>query len=99
MNFWVVAGDVRRDVLQHDGLARFRRSNDQTTLAFTDRGAQVDDTTGQVFGGTVAGFHLHAHGREQRRQVFEQDLVLRVLGTIVVDRVDLQQCEVTLAFL
>ena len=98
MHFRVVTRNVRRDVLQHDGLARFWRSNDQTTLTFTDRGAQVDNTTGQIFGGTVTDFHLHAYSREQRGQVLEENLVFRVLWTIVVDRVDFQQCEVPLAF-
>ncbi|MCY1407255.1 hypothetical protein D9M71_225500 [compost metagenome] len=98
MNFRVVTRDVRRDVLQHDGLARLRRSNDQATLALADRCAQVDNTAGEVFGGAVTGLHLHAHGREQRRKVFEQDLVLRVLGTVEVDRVDFQQGEIPLAF-
>src|SRR5690606_29001581 len=99
VNFRVVTCDVRGDVLQHDRFTGFRRCNDQTTLAFTDRGAQVDDTTGQVFGGTVTGFHLHAHGREQRSQVLEENLVFRVFRTIEVDRVDLEQREITLAFL
>ncbi len=98
MHFRVVARDVGGDVLQHDGLARFWRSDDQATLALADRGAQVDDTAGEVFGGTVAGFHLHAHGREQRREVLEQDLVLRVFWTVEVDRVDLQQGEIPLTF-
>ncbi|MCY1173434.1 hypothetical protein D9M73_135930 [compost metagenome] len=99
MNFRIVTSDVRGNVLQHDRLTGFRRCNDQTALAFTDRGAQVDDTTGQVFGGTVTGFHLHAHGREQRGQVLEENLVLRVFRTVEVDRVDLEQREITLAFL
>ncbi|MNE24822.1 hypothetical protein D3C80_1181250 [compost metagenome] len=98
MALGVVTGDVGRDVLQHDGLARFWRSNDQTTLAFTDRGAEVDHPAGEVFGGTVTGFHLQALVREQRRQVFEQNLVLRVFRPVEVDGVDFQQGEVTLAF-
>src|SRR5450830_756260 len=99
VNFRVVTRNVRCNVLQHDGLTGFRRCDDQATLALADRSAQVDHTTGQVFGGTVAGFHLHAHGREQRSQVLEENLVFRVLGTIEVDRVDLEQGEITLAFL
>ncbi len=99
VNFRVVTCDVRCNVLQHDGLTGFRRCDDQAALAFADRGAQVDNTTGQVFGGTVTGFHLHAHGREQRGQVLEENLVFRVLGTIEVDRVDLEQGKITLAFL
>ncbi|MNH19638.1 hypothetical protein D3C79_793800 [compost metagenome] len=99
MALGVVTGDVGRDVLQHDRFTRFRRGDDQATLAFADRGAQVDDATGQVFGGAVTGLHLQALVREQRRQVFEQDLVLRVFRAVEVDGVDLQQGEVTLPFL
>ena len=99
MNFRVVTCNVRGDVLQHDGLAGFRRCDDQATLAFADRSAEIDHTTGQVFGGAVTGFHLHAHGREQRGQVLEENLVFRVLWAVEVDRVDLEQGEVTLAFL
>ncbi|MDT4783921.1 hypothetical protein FQZ97_162150 [compost metagenome] len=93
----VVAGDVGRDVLQHDGLARFRRCDDQAALALADRRAEVDHAAGEVFRGAVAGFHGQALGREQRGQVLEENLVLGVLRTIEVDRVDLQQREVTLA--
>ena len=95
--FGVVAGDVAGDVLQHDGLARLRRRHDQAALALADRRAEIDDAAGQVFGGAVAGFHLHPLVGEQRRQVLEENLVLRILRTIEVDRVDLEQGEVTLA--
>src|SRR5690606_14733629 len=95
----VVAGDVAGDVLQHDGLARFRRGDDQAALALADRCAEVDHAAGEVLGGAVAGFHLQALVGEQRREVLEQDLVLRVLRPIVVDRVDLEQGEVALTFL
>src|SRR5690606_40874656 len=54
---------------------------------------------GEVLGGAAAGFHLQALVGEQRRQVLEQYLVLRVLRPIVVDRVDLEQGEVAFAFL
>ncbi|MNM74426.1 hypothetical protein D3C81_861870 [compost metagenome] len=93
----VVAGDVGRDVLQHDGLAGLRRRHDQAALALADRRAEVDDAAGEILGGTVAGFHLHALVGEQRSEVLEQDLVLRVFRAIEVDRVDLQQREVALA--
>ncbi len=95
----VVAGDVAGDVLQHDRLARLRRSDDEATLALADRCTEIDHAASEVFGGAVAGFHLQALVGEQRGQVFEEDLVLRVLRPIVVDRVDLEQGEVTLAFL
>ncbi|MCY1204180.1 hypothetical protein D9M72_157030 [compost metagenome] len=99
MALGIVAGDVGRDVLQHDGLARFRRSDDQAALSLADRRAEVDHAAGEVFGGAVAGFHLQALVGEQGSEVLEQDLVLGVLGTVEVDGVDLEQREVTLAFL
>ncbi|MNQ54555.1 hypothetical protein D3C85_686240 [compost metagenome] len=96
--FRVIARDVGGDVLQHDGLAGFRRRHDQATLALADRCAEIDHPAGDVFGGAVAGLHDQTLGGEQRRQVLEQNLVLGVLRAIVVDRVDLEQGEVTLAF-
>ncbi len=98
MALGVVAGDVAGDILQHDGLARFRRGDDQAALALADGRGQVDHATGEILGGAVAGFHLQALVGEQRREVLEQDLVLRVLRPIVVDRVDLEQGEVALTF-
>ncbi|MNZ35056.1 hypothetical protein D3C78_524460 [compost metagenome] len=97
MALGVVTGDVGRDVLQHDRLAGLRRRHDQAALALADRRAEVDDAAGEILGGTVAGFHLHALVGEQRSEVLEQDLVLRVFRAIEVDRVDLQQREVALA--
>ncbi|MNF86063.1 hypothetical protein D3C84_684860 [compost metagenome] len=98
MAFRVIARDVGGDVLQHDGLAGFRRRHDQATLALADRCAEIDHPAGDVFGGAVAGLHDQTLGGEQRRQVLEQNLVLGVLRTVEVDRVDLEQREVTLAF-
>ncbi len=98
MALGVVAGDVGRDVLQHDRFTGFRRCHDQTTLPLADRRAEVDHTAGQIFGGTVTGFHHQTLGREQRRQVFKQNFVLGVLWAVEVNRVDLEQSEITLAF-
>ncbi len=95
----IVARDVAGDVLQHDRLARLRRRDDQAALTLADRCAEVDHATGEVFGGAVAGLHLQALVGEQRGQVLEENLVLRVFRPIVVDRVDLEQGEVALAFL
>ncbi len=95
----VVAGDGAGDVLQHDRLARLRRRDDQAALTLADRCAEVDHATGEVFGGAVAGLHLQALVGEQRGQVLEENLVLRVFRLLEVDRVDLEQGEVALAFL
>ncbi len=97
MALGVVAGDVRSDVLQHQRLTGLRRCNQQATLTFADRGAEIDDAGHQVFGGTVAGLHDQALIGEQRGKVFEQDLVLGVFRLVEVDRINLQQGKVALA--
>ena len=53
----------------------------------------------KILGAAVALLELEALLREQRRQVLEEHLALRVLGRVVVDLADLQQREVALAVL
>ncbi|MNQ93013.1 hypothetical protein D3C85_1084570 [compost metagenome] len=93
----VVVSDALGDVLQQHGLTGLGRRHDQATLAFTDGGCQVQHTGGDVFGRAVAPLHAQTLVGMQRRQVFEQDLVADVFRTVIVDLVDLEQREVTLA--
>src|ERR1019366_841257 len=58
----VVGMDAARDVLQEDGLTGARRSDDQTALAETDGGEDVDHAGGE-FGGVV--FELEDRGGVQ----------------------------------
>ncbi len=95
----MVRGDRGGDVLQQHRLAGFRRRDDQAALAFADRRDQVDDARRQVFARAVAALELEPLGRMQRRQVLEQNLVLRAFRRIEVDLADLQQREVALAVL
>src|SRR5690606_6130089 len=58
-----------------------------------------EDTTGDVLARTVAALEPEALAREQRGQVLEQDLVLRRLRRLAIDRGDLVEREVALAVL
>ena len=91
----MVVRDRLGDRLQHHGLAGERRGDDKSALAFADRRDQIDDAGGQVL---VIVFELDALFGIERRQVVEQDLVARLFGVLVVDRFDLEQREVSLAF-
>ena len=86
-------------MLQHHGLAGFRRGHQQAALAFADRRDDVDDAAGDVFLGADVALQRHLLRREQRRQVFEQDLVLGIFRRLAVDLVHLDQGNVTFAFL
>ena len=57
---------------------------------------QVDDTREDMFAGVL---ELKRSLRIERRQVVEEDLVARDVGVLEVDRLDLDQGEVALAFL
>src|SRR5206468_10118731 len=88
-----------RDVLQHYRLAGLRRADDQPALALADRGDDVDDAPGDVLLGLDLPLELEHLVGMKRREVLEQDLVLRRLGSLAVDLVDLDQGEVALAIL
>src|SRR5258706_6603036 len=96
-HFGVVGDDGMRDVLQHDGLARLGRRDDEDPLPFADRRDDVDDAAGDVFLGLDLALQLESLVRMQRREVLEQDLVLGRLGRLAVDLVHLDQREVALA--
>ena len=85
------------DVLHHHGLAAFGRGHQQGALAFADGGDDVDDATGDVLVGLVVLFEPHLHLGEQRRQVFEHDLVFVVFRPTTVHLVQLVQGKVALA--
>ena len=92
---WFVR-DRLRDALQQHRLAGARRRDDQAALALADRRHQVHDARRQVVGGRL---ELEALLRIERRQVLEEQLVARLVGRLEVDRLDLDQREVALAFL
>src|SRR5882762_9385100 len=68
-------------------------------LALADRRDDVEHALGYVLLVLDVALELERLFRMQRRQVLEQDLVLRRLGELAVDLVDLDQREVALAVL
>ena len=97
MTFRVVVFDRLRDGLQDHGFSRLGGRHDQPALSLAYGGHQVDDPRRQVFRAAVAHFQLQTLLGEQRRQVFEDDLVLGSLRRLKVDLVDLEQREIALA--
>ena len=95
----MIGGDRMRDVLQQHGLAGARRRDDQRALALADRRDDIDDARREILFGRILVFHLEPLIGIERRQVVEIDLVARLLGILEIDRVDLEQREIALAFL
>ncbi len=91
----MVRRDRLRDVLQQHRLAGPRRRDDQAALALADRRHQIHDPRREVLPGC---FELQSLLRVERREVFEKQLVARLLGRFEVDRFDLDEREVALAF-
>jgi len=96
-DFRVVALDRLGDVLQHHRLADARRGHDQAALPLAERGDDVDDPTRAILQRRILDLHVEPLFGIERRQVVEQDLGLDHLRIFEVDRVDLEQGEVTLA--
>ena len=84
------------DRLEEHRLAGARRRHDEATLPLPDRREEIHDPGREVLGIVLETDPLH---RVERRQVVEEDLVLRSLRRLVVDRLDLQQREVPLRVL
>ncbi len=95
----MVGGDRVGDVLQDHGLAGARLRHDQPTLAFAERGHDVDDAPREVLAVRPLGFHLHPLVGIERRQIVEMDLVALLFGIVEIDGVDFQQGEIALALL
>ena len=95
----MVRGDRMRNVLQQNGFTGARRCDDQATLAFAKRGDQINNAGGQVLGGRNFEFHLETLVWIERRQIVEMDLVADLFGILEIDRIDLEQSEITFAFL
>src|SRR5690554_7727365 len=95
MALWVVTGNVRSNVLQHDGFTGFRRCHNQTTLAFTNWRSQIDHTADQIFSRAVTDFHRQTLSWKQGSQDVEKNFIARVFWTIKVNRVHFQQRKIT----
>ena len=85
---WVVTGNRMRDVLQHDGFAGLWRCYQQPTLAFANRGHDVDYAAGNVFFGFDVALKSQHLVRKKWRKVFKQNLVFASFGWIAIDAVE-----------
>ncbi len=92
----VVRGDRVGDRLQQHRLAGARRGHDQAALALAERRHQVHDARREVL---RVGFELDFLLGVERREVVEEDALLAAGRRLEVDRLDLDQREVALAFL
>src|SRR5205814_10503578 len=63
-------------------LARLGRRDDEAALSLSDGRDDVDDAAGDVFLALHVALELEALVRVQRREVLEQDLVLRSFGRV-----------------
>ena len=97
--FGIVGQDGLGDALHDDRLAGLGRRHQQAALALADGCHQVDDATNQVLSAAVALLQLQSLIGKQRRQVLEENLVLRVLRAVEVDFTDFEQREVAFAVL
>ena len=95
----MIVRDRVGDVLQEHGLAGARRRHDQGALAFADRRDDVDNARRQILFGRILVFHLQPLVRIERRQIVEIHLVTGLFGVFEIQRIDLEQREVALAFL
>src|SRR4029077_8974910 len=94
--FRVVDGNRIGHGLQHHGLSRAWRSDDQTALAFAYRAKQIQHTAGHIF---LGSFHLQPPLRIERREVIEEDFVPRHFRIFEIYGFHFDQFEVTLAVL
>ena len=89
----VVSRDRVRDLLEQDGLAGARRSDDQGALSLAEGRHEVEHPVRDLFG---AGLHLEPLLRIERRERIEVRFVAREVGRLEVDGVDFDEREVTL---
>ncbi len=94
VDLWVVLRDGVGDGLEHEGLARLRRRDDEPALALADRRHEVDDA-----GGELLRLRLEAQALRgvERGQLAELDAVGGLVDRQPVDRVDLDDRVVLLA--
>ena len=101
-DFGIIRRDGFGDILQHHGFTRARRRHNQGALAHPDRRNQINDAMGIILGRPLGDafnlriFHLEATVRIKRRQVIEIDPVAQAFRIFEIDRIDLEQREITL---
>src|SRR4030095_16328350 len=93
--FRMVLGYGVCNSLQQHGFARSRRGNNQSALTFSQRCYQVDDSGRKIF---LSDLHLQHLVWIQRGEIVEEDLLAGLVGRLEVDRLNLDQGEIALAF-
>src|SRR5262249_31413438 len=82
------------DRLEDHGLTGPRRRDDESALSLADRSDQVENARGHV-----GGLKADAILRIERREVVEEDLLARDIRVLEIDRLDLDEREITLPLL
>ncbi len=95
----MIGGDGMGDVLQENRLTCPRWRHNQAALAFAKRCDEIDHARREILRRRNLQLHLEALIRVERRQVVEVNLVTDLFRVIEIDRVDLEKCEIALAFL
>src|SRR6185436_18996063 len=81
--------------LQQHRLARSRRGYNQSALAFSQWCYHVDYSGRKVF---LSDLHLQHLVWIQRSKIVEEDLLAGLIGRLEIDRLNLDQGEIALAF-
>ncbi len=93
--FRVVGGDAVGDLLEQYRLTREGRGHDKTTLALTDGGDEIHDTHADLI---LTHFQGKALIGVDGREAVEDNPLMGHIGGFVIDRLHLEEGEVTLAF-
>src|SRR6266536_6619969 len=83
------------DGLQQHRLTGTRRRNDKNTLTLANRRYQINYSRGEIFGSHL---HLEYFIGIEWRQVVKEDLFAGLLRRLEVNRFDLNEREIALAF-
>ena len=85
--------------MHHDGFAGFRWCDQQSSLPLANRRHQIDQTSGQIFGGAIAFLERQSLVGEKRREVLKQNFTFSALRGFKIHVLDLKEREVPLGVL
>src|SRR6218665_3191986 len=95
----MIGGDRLCNILQQYCLTGTWRRNNQGALTLAQRGDEIEQTGRTILDGRIGQLHAEALFGVKRREIVEVDLVANRLGIFEIDRIDLEQREITLAIL
>src|SRR5688500_1329839 len=90
----VLCNGVGDGLQQHRFTGAWRR-DDQTALTFSEWRYEIDNARREII---RRDLHAQLLFRIERRQVIEEDFFSRLVGRLEVDRLNLDQGEITFAF-